>query len=54
MSATTDRPLRVAFVGQSTYFEACVLDTGTLARFDTHNRTCDLGDERGKFIGNCL
>jgi hypothetical protein len=35
MSATTDRPLRVAFVGQSTYFEACVLDTGTLARFET-------------------
>jgi hypothetical protein len=33
--AMTDRPTRLAFVGQSTYFEACVLDTGTLARIDT-------------------
>jgi len=35
MIARLDRPLRLAFVGQSTYFEACVLDTGTLAGFDT-------------------
>jgi hypothetical protein len=35
MLATTDRPLRLAFVGQSTFFEACALDSGVVARFDT-------------------
>jgi hypothetical protein len=35
MLAAIDRPLRLAFVGQSTFFEACALDAGTLARFDT-------------------
>ena len=35
MLATTDRPLRLAFVGQSTFFEACALDSGTSSRFDT-------------------
>ena len=35
MLTTTDRPLRLAFVGQSTFFEACALDSGTSPRFDT-------------------
>ncbi len=35
MLATTDRPLRLAFVGQSTFFEACALDDGVAVRFAT-------------------
>ena len=31
MLATTDRPLRLAFVGQATFFEACALDNGAVA-----------------------
>ena len=35
MLTTSDRPLRLAFVGQSTFFEACALDSRHVARFDT-------------------
>jgi hypothetical protein len=32
---TIDRPLRIAFVGQSTFFEACALEPGAYPRFET-------------------
>jgi hypothetical protein len=35
LAPSTDRPLRLAFVGQSTYFEACALDAGAHPRFVT-------------------
>ena len=34
MLPTADRPLRLAFVGQSTFFEACALDPGVHRRFE--------------------
>jgi hypothetical protein len=34
MTATHDRPLRLSFVGQSTFFEACALEAGADPRFD--------------------
>jgi hypothetical protein len=33
-AATNGRPVRVAFVGQSTFFEACALEPGSRAGFD--------------------
>jgi hypothetical protein len=35
LGVLTDRRLRLAFVGQSTFFEACVLDAHVHPRFDT-------------------
>jgi hypothetical protein len=34
MLGTSDRPLRLAFVGQSTFFEACVLEPGVDSRLE--------------------
>jgi hypothetical protein len=34
VTPTTDRPLRLAFVGQSTFFEACVLEPGVDRRLE--------------------
>ena len=44
-----DRPLRLAFVGQSTFFEACVLDTGV----DPRLRAALPRVPRGADAGRC-
>lgn len=46
-----DRPLRLAFVGQSTFFEACALAPGAHRRFDTRFHEFRAGGDVEMLLG---
>jgi hypothetical protein len=50
LAATSDRPLRLAFVGQSTFFEACVLEPGVDPRLEPRFHEYRGGGDAGALL----